>query len=203
MVTRRRAAPNSGRKFCCASTENLEEIAPYRLSMPPLDFAGNAPLLTFRRIDLARDGKLAAANHLAACMATYGDPARYEGERNYLNRLRQEIEEYPDGCVLAWLGERCVGQLELQVPYGSERGYVNLFIVTEPFRRRGFGRRLNEYAERYFRAWEASLVELHVSPTNHAAVSFYRAIGYRVVRDDGALWKMAKTLVRTASSTGG
>ena len=98
------------------------------------------------------------------------------------------------------LGDRVVGQLELQVPYGHSVGYVNLFHVARDWRRLGFGRRLHEYADRYFRSWEASRIELHVSPTNHPAIQFYRSLGYRlamVESQGGRMWQMERRLAST------
>ncbi len=133
------------------------------------------------------------ANHLDACIATFGDRSRYEGAQRYLDRLRAKVEEFPEGHVLAWLGEQCIGQLELEVPYGLLRGYVDLFYVTPGFRRRGYGRLLNEFAENYFRSWDAEHIELDVSRANTSAQAFYRAMGYHVHRAEGArFWRMAK-----------
>jgi ribosomal protein S18 acetylase RimI-like enzyme len=156
-----------------------------------------APPLTFRTIDPDADADLLVANRRDACAATFGDDSTFEGPSRYLAWLRGKVEEFPDGHVLALLGDRRVGHLELEVPYGLTVGYVSLFHVAAPFRRLGFGRRMNEYAERYFVSWEADRVELHVSPSNRPAVEFYRRLGYRTVRDQapGApLVKMAKTL---------
>jgi len=84
--------------------------------------------LTFRRIDPLRDAKLAVAHHLDACVASFGSDASHQGDGPYLKWLRARIEEYPDGHVLAYRrgDDACVGQLELQVPYGLAVGYVNL-----------------------------------------------------------------------------
>jgi ribosomal protein S18 acetylase RimI-like enzyme len=99
---------------------------------------------------------------------------------------------------MAYLGDDFVGQLELEVPYGLNVGYINLYYVAAPFRRQGYGRRLHDYADRYFRAWEADRIALHVSPTNKRAVGFYRKMGYKVsaASDDPGvrLWKMTKEL---------
>ena len=35
---------------------------------------------------------------------------------------------------------------------------------------------MHGYVERYFRAWEVSDVELHVSPRNDVALNLYRAL---------------------------
>src|SRR4051812_49780037 len=75
--------------------------------------------------------------------------------------------------------------MELQVPYGMEVGYVNLFYVAPDFRRRGCGRSMHARAEQYFRSWEARRVELHVSPTNAGAGGVYEALGEGGVRRGG------------------
>jgi ribosomal protein S18 acetylase RimI-like enzyme len=114
----------------------------------------------------------------------------------YLPWLRARIEEFPDGHVLAYLPgtNQFVGQLELQVPYGFDWGYINLYSVAPMFRRQGIGRRMHEYVVNYFRSWEATRIELHVSPKNEAAMSFYRAMGYRFVRSEARVWRLARDL---------
>lgn len=165
--------------------------------------SSDAPLI-LRRIDPVADADLVVANHHDACVETFGAeaaPYHYEGRARYLRWLAGHVEEFPDGHMLAFAGGRCVGQLELQVPYGLSVGYVNLFYVTPEFRGAGYGRRLNDYAERYFRAWEAARVELHAARSNERAVGFYRAMGYRVIgvgRRDRLMWRMAKELAVTA-----
>lgn len=152
-----------------------------------------APPLTFRTIDPVADGDLAAAHHRDACVASFGSDRHWEGRERYLAGLARRVEEYPDGHVLAFAGERCVGQLELEVPYGSSTGYASLYCVAEAFRGQGFGRLLHQYAVRYFRSWGATEARLHVSPTNTHAVDFYRHMGYRLTRaphGPGRMWTM-------------
>jgi ribosomal protein S18 acetylase RimI-like enzyme len=152
-----------------------------------------APPLVYRTIDLDVDHPLVVRNFRDTSAASYGPEARCP-VATYVPWLKARIEEFPDGHVLAWLGEACVGQLELQVPYGLSRGYVNLFCVVPPFRGKGYGRLLHEFAERYFRSWQAETIELHVSKSNQAAIGFYRHLGYKLVEDDRKLWKMTRTL---------
>ena len=161
------------------------------------------PPLTFRTIDADRDADLCAANHYDACLASFGEGCRYEGRESYLRWLREGVAVYPEGFVMAFRGERFAGQLELQVPYGLTTGYVNLFYVSPDMRSRGFGRLLHQYAERYFRSWEAETAELHVSPQNIRAIRFYRRLGYAFDKsgDGGSymtrearLWKMTKAI---------
>ena len=152
-----------------------------------------APPLVFRTIDVLADGELAAGHHRDACVASFGSERAWEGAERYLRGRGRRIEEYPDGHVLAYLGERCVGQLELEVPYGKAEGYASLYYVAGAFRGQGYGRRLHEYAMRYFRSWEATVARLHVSPSNFRAIEFYRSMGYRVsrVHVGGGMWEMS------------
>ena len=153
--------------------------------------------LTCRTIALPRDAARAVAYHADACRSSFGDgdfQGRLERPGRYLEGLAARIAEYPEGNLLAYAGLRCVGQLEMQVPYGAEVGYVNLFYVTPPFRRQGYGRLLQARAEQYFRSWEARRIELHVSPTNTGAVRFYEAMGYAVVEREGDMLQMRKLL---------
>ena len=150
--------------------------------------------LTYRRIDPIADIPFAYENYCAACIASYGSDETALSRPRYAAWLRARIEEFPDGHVFALLGETRIGQLELQAPYGLPTGYINLYAVTAPFRGMGFGKLMHRYVEQYFRAWEASEVELHVSPTNDVAVNCYRAIGYRLVKDEGKQWLMSLTL---------
>jgi len=151
--------------------------------------------LSYRTIDLQADAERAVAHHLDACVCSFGDAARFQGARRYLRWLERKLEEFPDGFLMAFIGDRCVGQLELEVPYGLETGYANLFYVTEAFRGMGFGRILHGRAEVYFKSWEANQITLHCSPDNERALGFYRSLGYRRV-DSGhkELWEMSKTI---------
>lgn len=154
------------------------------------------PVLTYRTIDPVRDADRAVAHQVDACIASFGDDKRFQGAMRYLGWLKSKIEEFPEGFLMASLDDRCVGQMELEVPWGLTTGYVNLFYVTPEFRGLGFGRLLHERAEMYFRSWDATRVELHVSATNERALRFYRRAGYRRCSDchGGSVWKMEKLL---------
>jgi len=165
------------------------------------------PPLTFRTIHPARDADLCAANHYDACLASFGRDGHYEGREAYLAWLEKSVEVYPEGFVLAFKKERFIGQLELQVPYGLTTGYVNLFYVSPDVRGRGYGKLLHDYAELYFRAWEAQTIELHVSPQNIRAIRFYRRLGYTFTKPAGResgkrarLWQMVRPLDARSST---
>jgi len=154
------------------------------------------PVLTYRTIDPRVDADQAVAHQVDACIASFGDDKRFQGAMRYLGWLKSKVEEFPEGFLMAYLDNRCVGQLELEVPYGLTTGYVNLFYVCAEFRGLGFGRLLHERAEMYFRSWDANQIELHVSTTNERALRFYRRTGYHRASDcrGGTVWKMQKAL---------
>jgi ribosomal protein S18 acetylase RimI-like enzyme len=162
--------------------------------------------LTYRTIRLPQDSARAITYHRDACRATFGDGEfehHLERPGRYLKNLAARLEEFPEGHLLAFAADRCVGQLELQVPYGMSVGYVNLFYIAPALRRRGYGRLLQARAEQYFRSWEASEIELHVSPLNVAAVRFYEAVGYALSVEEGDMLLMAKRLEKTPRGRGG
>ena len=154
-----------------------------------------APPITFRPIDPDHDAAIVSDNYRDTCLASC---ATTDAVATYLPWLARRVEEFPDGHLLAFLENDCVGQLELQVPYGKSDGYVNLFCVTRAFRGKGFGRLLHDRAEQYFRSWEATTIELDVHPANHRALRFYLGAGYTVRRRErtpsGTMWRMSKTL---------
>lgn len=149
--------------------------------------------LTFRPIDPDADRSHVLAAYRDTHRVSFGDD-RTCSTKTYLPWLRSRVEEFPDGHVLTFLGKRCIGQMELQVPYGLTTGYVNLYYVAPAFRGKGFGRAMHGRAEEYFRSWQADRIELDVSATNTRAVGFYRHLGYQLVRVDGRLWRMMRSL---------
>jgi ribosomal protein S18 acetylase RimI-like enzyme len=170
----------------------LSLFAPFRgkIQRTMLAVAG----LTYRKIDPHADDGFTYENYLAACVASYGSDERALCRKRYRAWLRARVEEFPDGNVFAMFGGTRVGQLELQVPYGLQTGYINLYAVAAPFRGMGVGRMMHGYVDKYFRSWEATEVELHVSLSNEVAVNLYQSLGYRFVKQEGKQWRMSLTL---------
>ena len=158
------------------------------------------PPLTFRPIDVDRDGPAAYARYRDAARASLGSDRAGDRRLPYLAGLRDRCLEYPDGHLLATVGDDVVGQLELQVPYGRTAGYVDLFYVAPRWRRLGLGRRLHARAADYFRSWGADTIDLHVGPRNAAALAFYRSLGYRLVDPGGELWRMSLAIGERAQA---
>jgi ribosomal protein S18 acetylase RimI-like enzyme len=68
------------------------------------------------------------------------------------------------------------------VGYEGHRGCINYLAVSPLHRKRGFGRRMMEEAERRLRAEGCPKINLHVRSANAAAMAFYKAIGF--LQDD-------------------
>ena len=64
--------------------------------------------------------------------------------------------------------------------YEGHRGWINYLAVTNDCRRRGFGRRLMDEAERLLRAAGCPKINLQVRSSNTDVIGFYRGIGYAV-----------------------
>ena len=184
--------------FVIRASAHAALVRSARVAHPDCAVILTTSTLTYRTIDPSADAARVVGHQRDACVATFGNLKRHQGDERYLAWLAAKVEEFPEGFVLAFHGGRCVGHLELEVPYGLTTGYISLYYVTPPFRGMGLGRRMHQdYAERYFRSWEATRVELHVSPLNRRAVGFYQRLGYRFVGGEvptAPLRRMAKVL---------
>src|SRR6266550_4969222 len=103
--------------------------------------------------------------------------------------------ESSDGSWICFVAEedgRIVGQVEARLlqpmdsaryqvitALGQVRGEVNSLGVLKSHRRRGIGRALMEYAERWLADRGAVVIELDTLATSTESVPFYEAIGYR------------------------
>ena len=138
-------------------------------------------------IDLQQHADICIAFRRDQYAASFGDAAGLEeemGEGNalYLSQLRSRIAQVPEGNVHLWHGERIVGQAELRLLEDEPQvGYVSLFYVAPECRGKGFGRLLHEHAARVFKARGMRAMRLSVSSRNHAAIAFYRKLGWKPV----------------------
>lgn len=87
-----------------------------------------------------------------------------------------------------------LGQLELSVKEFQEKkiGYVNLYYLVPEKRGFGKGQELHNYAKQFFKDNQVQEYHLRVSPTNTAAIKFYRKNGMVAVGSeaDGKVIRM-------------
>ena len=97
--------------------------------------------------------------------------------------------------VHAWENDLIVGQIESRIR-PDNTGYVNLFYIAPNARRRGLGRKLNDYVIAMFSSLDVDVARLTVSIGNERAIGFYRSLGWidlglRLGRTDSRLFETA------------
>jgi ribosomal protein S18 acetylase RimI-like enzyme len=92
--------------------------------------------------------------------------------------IRRKLEVQRELFLVGVLGEEVVGTV--LAGYDGFRGWVYHLAVHPAHRRRGFGRRLMQSAERRLRALGCPKLNLQVRARNAGVVAFYEALGYSV-----------------------
>ena len=82
----------------------------------------------------------------------------------------------PEWFMVAVADGEIVGSV--MAGYDGHRGWVNYLAVMPTCRRAGVGRALMAEVERVLREVGCPKINLQIRVTNHAAVSFYEALGY-------------------------
>lgn len=139
--------------------------------------------LVFKTIDLNMHASLCVAFRRDSYRCSFGEDGFFKEAGpdgvHYIEQLRLRITRFPDGYVHAWHGDQIVGQMEMQILEGPQRGYVNLFYLVEKMRGTGVSVELQDCAMDFMRRHGVSFAQLSVSPTNARALAFYRKHGWR------------------------
>ncbi|GGD62068.1 GNAT family N-acetyltransferase [Paenibacillus nasutitermitis] len=155
--------------------------------------------MIFRTIDIKRDRDTIVAFRKDSYVVSYGSDEGFGDEEEYVIRIRDRVNRFPEGLVLVEYNDITIGQIELQILNYEETdiGYVNLFYLMPGYRGKGYGDRLLEYAENFFRNHHVREYHLRVSPSNHVAVKFYEKHGLKKLKEEKQnyiTWRMAKEL---------
>ena len=103
----------------------------------------------------------------AGLTRTWNDP-----RKDIARKLRVQREWF----LVAVSGGAVIGSV--MAGYDGHRGWVNYLAVSPRARRGGIGRALMDEVELRLREAGCPKINLQVRQTNHAAVGFYRALGY-------------------------
>ena len=103
----------------------------------------------------------------AGLTRTWNDP-----RKDIARKLRVQREWF----LVAVSGGAVIGSV--MAGYDGHRGWVNYLAVSPQARRGGIGRALMNEVELRLREAGCPKINLQVRQTNHAAVGFYRALGY-------------------------
>lgn len=161
----------------------------HRLREPPLTVHDRED----RRIDLRPYGDGPVDDERAALVAMYRD---YDPEDRTLGIppvTPERIDEWQDHilaghCVVAWHGDRAVGQAVL-VPDDGE--YEFAIFLDSAYQGAGIGTHLTEAMLSHGRARGVEDVWLLVERDNRPAISLYRDVGFVVTEDTGYDIEMA------------
>lgn len=136
--------------------------------------------VTFRPIELPRDGSLCVTHRIDSFVVSYGNADRFDdgGDGTGYLRWLEKLLVDPGTCALACVGDEVVGQIESVHNHERAVGYVFLYYVTPSWRRKGVGTVLDDYVEGLYRARGCEHLRLAVSETNERALAFYRARGW-------------------------
>jgi ribosomal protein S18 acetylase RimI-like enzyme len=156
----------------------------YRVHPPPLRFRDGED----REIALRRYGEGPVADELGALVAMY---LAYDSSDRTLGippvtaeRIREwQAHMLADHCVLAWHGDRVVGQASL---VADRDGTHELAIFLDgDYQGAGIGTRLTETLLSHGRERGVNDVWLLVERDNTPAIRLYREVGFVVTEDDG------------------
>ncbi|KXZ18419.1 GNAT family N-acetyltransferase [Bacillus nakamurai] len=129
----------------------------------------------FQRINLNKHEETAVSFWKDSFIASFGTADGFNREE-YLSWLSGQIQRFPDGFVMAYHMQQPIGQLELSIKtyQHKEIGYVHLYYIIPQERGRGYGSKLDAYAQDFFRTYGVTEYHLRVSPSNKGALTFYR-----------------------------
>ncbi|MDM5199811.1 GNAT family N-acetyltransferase [Fictibacillus enclensis] len=139
--------------------------------------------MKFEEIDVKKHRDTVVEFRKDSFYVSFGDTAGFGEEEEYLHWLGEKISAFPKGFVLVEKERKYIGQLELTVREfeGNDIGYVNLYYLIPEMRGKGRGKELHRYAMQFFENNKVSEYHLRVSPSNTAAVKFYRKMGMEEV----------------------
>ena len=103
-------------------------------------------------------------------------------EIEYLTKSLIELEKDKKIAIVAEVGSKFAGQLEVQFPSGAARHVGSLVIsLKQNYRGLGIGTEMMKEAEIQSRRLGLKLITLEVFATNQRAIRLYKRLGYDIV----------------------
>lgn len=158
-------------------------------------------MLTFEAIDVMKHQAKVITFRKDSFRVSFGDTSGFGDEEDYLRWLEEKKHAFPAGFMLVREKDAYIGQLELSIKEynGESIGYIHLFYLVPEKRGQGKGLELYQYAKQFFLQYKVASYELRVSPSNTAAINFYRKIGMEPIKTelDGKVVRMRGLLSST------
>ncbi|CDO04815.1 ribosomal-protein-alanine acetyltransferase [Oceanobacillus picturae] len=151
-------------------------------------------MLTFEAIDVMKHQAKVIAFRKDSFRVSFGDTSGFGDEEDYLRWLEEKKHAFPAGFMLVRENDAYIGQLELSIKEynGESIGYIHLLYLVPEKRGQGKGLELYQYAKQFFLQYNVASYELRVSPSNTAAINFYRKSGMEAIKIefDGKIIRM-------------
>lgn len=155
--------------------------------------------MNFRIINMELDRDIIIKFREDTYFISFGTMEGFD-EVSYIERIRERVNEFPDGQLIIEDQHKAIGQIGLftQKYQDREIGYVNLYYLIKEYRNKGIGKELVNYSENYFRRLHMSEYHLRVSSENKRAIALYTSLGMTKLEEEKngqhLLWRMRKLL---------
>jgi len=113
--------------------------------------------------------------------------------RDEIDRLAAYYTERQGAFFVVYDGDRLAGVFGLE-RLGAEAAELRRMYVDAAYRRRGLARMMLEYAEQACRDAGTRVLTLSTSELQQAALAFYRASRYRLLREEAGAPQSNKTV---------
>jgi ribosomal protein S18 acetylase RimI-like enzyme len=91
--------------------------------------------------------------------------------------ITSKINFQPDLFFVGLLNKKLIASI--MVGYEGHRGWINYLAVNPKYQRRGFGRKLMDYATRILSDLHCQKINVQVRESNIDTIEFYKKLGYK------------------------
>lgn len=133
----------------------------------------------FRPMDLIKRGERYLACYRDSWIQAHGDPAGFSDV--YLEIARERSREFPMSVMEAYLGDKAIGILELNINRDADKGAgcIAFYYMDGLYRGKGLAVQLLGQATSIFRGLGRRALRLRVAETNKRAIKFYKKHGFK------------------------
>jgi len=166
-----------------------EELSPFKRQTWWKDksFTDNTNMY-FRPMDLDKRGKRYIECYRDSWLEAHGGLKGFTEE--YLETAKARSREFPMAITEAYLGDKPVGILELNIERDADEGAgcIAFYYMDREYRGRGLAVQLLGQATSIYRSLGRKTLRLRVAETNKRAISFYKKYGFQqVATEPGAI----------------
>ena len=111
-------------------------------------------------------------------------PGKRFNEKRFVKKLLKCAEKNPEWVQVLEKDGEIIGYIWFSLKNEGEDmyGLINHLFIDEAHRRKGFAKRLIEYAEKYLASIGVKQMKLHVTLTNTPALKLYEKLNYKKTR---------------------